>query len=84
MREYCGHPININNERDDFYHLESLQSSLSPALPPHPPPQIDETLGYKRLISFGHQAGLLTQQFLNANPIVDCSQGNFALFSSFF
>lgn len=80
VREYCEHHIDINNGRDDFYHLESLQSFLSPA----PTPQIDETLGYKRLISFGHQAGLLTQQFLNANPIVDCSQGNFALFSSFF
>ena len=79
MGEHCRHPININNERDDFYHPGSLQSSLSP----HPPPE-DETLSYKRLISFGHQAGVLTRQFLNANPIVDCSQGNFALVSSFF
>lgn len=27
---------------------------------------------------------MLIQQFFNANPIVDCSQGNFALFSSLF
>ena len=46
--------------------------------------QIDKTLSYKRLMSFDHQAGMLTRQFLNANPIVDCSQGNCALFSSFF
>ena len=61
----------------------TIQESCSLSSPP-PHLQIDETLSYKRLITFGHQAGVLTQQFLNANPIVDCSQGNFALFSSFF
>lgn len=76
--EYCGHTININNERDDFHYLGSLQ----PPWAQPPSLQIDETLSYKRLISFGHQAGVLTWQFLNANSIVDCSQGNFALFSS--
>ena len=83
MREYCGCTINVNNERDFtiyFYYLEILQPhGVQPASL-----QIDETLSYERLISFGHQAGVLTRQFLNANPIVDCSQGNFALFSSFF
>lgn len=80
VREHCGPAININNERDDFYHFENMQP---PWVQP-PSLQIDETLSYERLISFGHQAGVLTRQFLNANPIVVCSRGNFALFSSFF
>lgn len=43
--------------------------------------QIDKTLSYKRLISFGHQAGVLTRQFFKCKS--NCGllpQGNYIFF----